>query len=587
MQAQDRVILDPRNPFIAISSGTTRVFKTGHQRLERPRFSNKIAPCRQACPIGIDIPGALHRACKGDLDGALAVYLQENPLPGVCGRVCYQPCENECHRGRFDESINIKSLERYLADHGKHDPKQGVVLASRKEKVAVVGSGPAGLAASFHLAKRGYRVSLFEAKPELGGMLRYGIPDYRLPRHVLDRDIERILSLGIEKRTGLAIGRDMDWRELEPYDAIFLAVGSHESKRLFDGEGSDGQVISGLDFLENPGGWSLHDATQNTLVIGGGNVAIDAARTLLRLRKGCATHITVICPESRDQMPAFAEEIKDAEAEGVSVIGGWAPLDIRRAEGRLVSVGFHRARLLPDKDTGDLKIRRIGNKIKEWPAERVIVAVGQGLDMSGLPRSLKTHEGVVVSDLQQKTSLPGVFAGGDAIGEKGFVADAIASGKRGALAIACFLEGKDFVTEWKAGRIGRSGAFSFECLKRESGGMAVDLSRVVSFEQLNPLFFSKHPRMESAKRRVASRNNSFREVAKGLDQDQMEQEMSRCFHCGTCIDCGNCLDFCPDLSIIKAVKGGVYDFDPDYCKGCGICSVACPRNIIEMTVENP
>ncbi len=334
MVTQYRPVWNKSEPFTAVSSDTSLIFKTGSQRSERPVFIDKVAPCFHACPIGIDIPTAFYMASKGDIDGALRIYLKENPLPGVCGRVCYQPCEAECIRGSFDESINTRSFERFLSDHGQVDIKRDVSIHSKKERIAVVGSGPAGLTAAYHLAILGYHITLFEAKSELGGMLRYGIPCYRLPRSILDSEVERIHSLGIQTRLETTVGKDLSWKDLESFDAVFISMGLQSGTTLFDTDGSEGDILTGLDFLADPQRWSLEDDTQKTLIIGGGNVATDAARTLLRLRQGKGSNITVLCPESRDQMPALPEEVKEALEEGITILNGWAPHGLHRGNGR-------------------------------------------------------------------------------------------------------------------------------------------------------------------------------------------------------------------------------------------------------------
>ena len=584
MLKSHRPNLDINAPFVAVSSGTTHIFKTGNQRTEFPVFTNKIAPCRHACPIGIDIPQAFYRASKGDIDGALKVYLQENPLPGVCGRVCYHPCENECNRGRFDEAISVRSLERYLSDYGHANMGQGA-RKSRKEKIAIIGSGPCGLSAAYHLARLGYFVNLFEGRQELGGMLRYGIPPYRLPRDVLDREINRILSLGIEVRTGTVVGRDLSWGHMNNFDAVFLSVGLQRGKTLFDANIANEDILTGIEFLADPERWAFDDDTTKILIVGGGNVAIDVARTLLRLRNGNVDNINIVCPESRNQMPSLSEEIEEAEEEGLVILNGWAPLEIHGEEPSVKSIDFYRAAVEVNDETGEVKILRMGEGIKTLAVDKIIVAIGQKLYDRNLPEGLEMIQNAIAIDMEQKTSLPKVFAGGDAAGERAFVADAIASGKKGALAIHCYLQGMDFFEECEPHQIGLNKTICFEHFVEGDKGDQVDLKRIVAFEGVNTLFFEKASRIAPKKMESKTRKATFDEVIKGLTREQLENEISRCFKCGTCIDCENCMDFCPDMSIIREVKEGNYHFDSDFCKGCGICSVACPRGIIEMTGE--
>jgi NADPH-dependent glutamate synthase beta subunit-like oxidoreductase/Pyruvate/2-oxoacid:ferredoxin oxidoreductase delta subunit len=585
MLNQHRPILKIHDPFVPISSDTSLIFKTGGQRSERPLFINKVAPCRHTCPIGIDIPTAFYRASQGDIDGALHTYLQDNPLPGVCGRVCYHPCETECNRGHFDESLTIRSLERFLSDHGHVDIPRYFPIHSKKETVAVIGSGPAGLGAAYHLARLGYRVTIFEAKSELGGMLRYGIPSYRLPPSILESEIEKILSLGIQAKLETTAGKDVSWKDLESFDAVFISPGLQSGKTLFESDGSKDDILTGLDFLIDPRKWALEDPQQKTLIIGGGNVAIDAARTLLRLRHGKEDTITVVCPESRDQMPALPEEIKEALEEGITIVNGWAPHTLHREDGRIFSLDFHRAKVQIDEESGTVEIIPVGKDIQSHRVDKIIVATGQCMNSENLPPSIEIKHGRIVTDRFGRTSLPQFFSGGDAIRGKAFAANAIAGGKMGAFAISCFLEGRDIEIEFQRYQIGDSQIHSFpQCI----GGLEKDtihLKTVVSFDQINTLFFSKNARNNPDKLEPETRKKTFEEVTRSLKQADMEEETSRCFHCGTCIDCEICLDFCPDISIIKDAKLGIYSFDSDYCKGCGVCSVACPRNVIEMVGE--
>lgn len=575
------------NPFLPMSSSNSLIFKTGAQRSERPVFINKVAPCRHACPIAIDIPTAFHLASGGDIDGALRTYLKDNPLPGVCGRVCYHPCEVECNRGDFDESVNIRSLERFLSDRGQVDVRENVPIHSREQTIAVIGSGPAGLSAAYHLARSGYRVTIFEGRPELGGMLRYGIPSYRLPRAVVDREIERIVSLGIQTRPSTTVGKEVSWKDLELFDAIFLSVGLQSGKIPFEAEAPGKDILTGLDFLAHPQQWDLDDESLKTLIIGGGNVAIDVARTLVRLRRGNGTNITVVCPESRDQMSALEEEVDEAAEEGITILPGWAPHVLHRENGQPVSLDFFRAAVTIDETSGAIEIKRAGEEIRHHRADKIIIAIGQNVRSDSLPPGIEINNGRIVTDRYGSTSLPRVFAGGDATGEKAFVADAVASGKRVALAISCFLEGRDLDAVFENCRIVESQGFSFHRFMGEEDEDSVDLRSVVPFNRINTLFFLESPRNNPERLEPEARKSSFEEVTRGLEPSQMEEEIARCFRCGTCIDCGACLDFCPDLSIIKDARAGIYSFDADYCKGCGVCSVACARGVVEMVSEKP
>jgi NADPH-dependent glutamate synthase beta subunit-like oxidoreductase len=428
-------------------------------------------------------------------------------------------------------------------------------------------------------------VTLFEGKSQLGGMLRYGIPSYRLPHSILDRDIERILALGIQVQQGMKVGKEISWKDLKSFDAIFLASGMQSGKMLSIFEDCKGSVVTGLEFLTGPQRSFIAGLRQRTLIIGGGNVAIDVARTLIRLHQGKDTHITLICPESREQMPALPEEISEALEEGVTIIDGWAPHKLHKKSGKISSLDFFKAKVTKDDHSGVLQITRVGKIIQKFKVDSAILAIGQELDASSLPEGIEVRGGKVVTDQFGRTSLPRFFAGGDLIGRNAFVVDAIASGKTGALAIASFLEEKDVEKEFENHRIGTSRAISFHHFAEPSYRDSIDLKRVVSFEQMNTLFFLNAARNQQEKINPTVRKEAFKEVTRGLKPRSMEEETARCFKCGTCVDCESCIDFCPDISIFKEGTSLDYRLDEDHCKGCGACSVACPRHVIEMVPE--
>ncbi len=522
-------------PIIPFSRGSTEIFLTGQWSAGKPAWVEKTSPCRQGCPIGNDIARAFALASKGRNDEALAVFREENPLPGVCGRVCYHPCEPACNRKEMDSAINIRGFERFLADQGHVAlPRPAAV---RKEKVAIIGSGPAGLSAAYHLARLGFHVTVFEALPEAGGMLMYGIPEYRLPKAVLRREIGRLVRLGVSIETNARIAAEGESSLLafpdvrRDYDAVFLAVGSHKGAGLgVENEAAKG-VMEGIAFLRSVGMKEATGLGKRVAVIGGGNTAVDCARTAKRLG---AKDVTVLYRRSKAEMPALAEDVEGMEGDGIKMELLAAPKRVVADGGRMKAIECVRMTLgAPDAGGRATPVPIPGSEFIV-PVDTVIAAVGQAPELDFISGSgvAASARGMIGIDAMGATGVPGVFAGGDAAGTRAFVADAIASGKLGALAIYCYIEGKDAAREYEALRIGRGPAFAFGPLVHPEKPK-VDLTDVVTYDRLNTISVPFAKRNDNPKATNGARgDDAFAELAGGLTRKKAEAEISRCFKCG-------------------------------------------------------
>ena len=538
-----------------VGPGISLANKTGSWRTMRPVYQNKLSPCRAACPAGNDIQGYIDLVKQGKFKEGLELVRKTNPLPAVLGRVCYHPCEEKCNRSQFDEAIAIHNIERFLGDYGLTLPREREVGKKREEKVAIVGSGPAGLSCAYHLARMGYQVTIFEALPVTGGMLAVGIPDYRLPKDIVEAEIGAIEALGVDIRTSTPV-RPGDNLLAQGFKAVFIAIGAHKSMKMgVTGEDKVG-VFEALSFLHEVNLRKQVSIGAKVAVIGGGNVAIDAAR--VALRQG-AKQVSIIYRRSKAEMPASEEEVEAAEEEGISIIYLAAPSNVL-GDGKVTGLECIRMKLGEPDESG--RARPIPVKGSEFTVDvdTIISAIGQIPDLSFADNKLQTKSGgtLVVDEKTLATSEAGIFAGGDVVTGPAMVADAIGAGRRAANSIDRYVRG-------------------------EKLGAVEEEVPIAGFEDLNLAYATLAPRAKASKLPVGKRIKGFAEIDGGFSQEVAMAEAERCLSCGVCNSCGNCWLFCPDACIFS--KNGGYEVSYDYCKGCGICANECPCSAIMMIVE--
>lgn len=566
-------------PMISVSFGHMDWNKTGAWRAQRPFYENKTAPCSTACPAGNNIAGFVQKAADGDFEGAWNLIREENPFPGVCGRVCFHPCETKCNRTKYDEPVAIHSLERFVSDFASNvNGKIKKISGTRKGKIAVIGSGPAGMSCAYHLARLHYDVTIFESSSSAGGMLRAGIPSYRLPKEVLNREISNIEALGVEIRTGILFGKDLELDGLGDYQAIFIATGAHQSRALQIPGEKGKSVFRGLDLLRKINLNKKVKLGDKIAIIGGGNTAIDVARSVLRLGKKA----TVLYRRSKEEMPAFDEEITEAVEEGVKIRYLVNPIHIRQTDG-LQGLECLRMELGEKDESGRRRPVPIPRSDCFIKADSIIIAAGEEIEFSFLPKGMKEREGIVLARQDGSTGIQGIFAGGDLTSNQRTVAHAIGSGKKAALGIECFLNGKDSEEAIRQILIGNGTSISISrYLRPEEDRVS---PHVVTFEELNNDYFEPSQRCTGPKHAVKERIKGFEEVTSGYSEGEASKEAGRCFSCGTCNRCENCYTFCPDASVRKEEGVLSCQIDYDFCKGCGICFSECPRGAISLEEE--
>jgi len=542
-------------PFaITLDVGSSRANKTGSWRTERPVYVDNLPPCNQACPAGENIQSWLYEAEEGGegYERAWRRIMEENPFPAVMGRVCYHPCESVCNRAQLDEAVGINSVERFLGDLAiERGWRVEPTAQPTGKRVLVIGAGPSGLSAAYHLARLGHEVTVRDAGSAPGGMMRFGIPKYRLPRDVLDAEIQRIVDLGVTLELNRKVTSILDDLREGSFDAAFLAVGAHIGKRAYIPAGEAARVIDAVSLLRSMEGEEPPLLGRRVVVYGGGNTAMDAARTAKRLG---ATEAIVVYRRTRDRMPAHDFEVEEAEQEGVLM--KWLSTIKQAEEGKLV---------LERMELDDSGFPHPTGELEELEADSLVLALGQETDLSLLDDvpGLEVVDGVVQVGPDLQTGYAGIFAGGDMVPAERTVTVGVGHGKKAARNIDAWLQART----------------------REP----VEKHELASFERLNTWYYSDAPRTVQPVLEVARRRSTFEEVVGGLDESTALFEARRCLSCGNCFRCDNCFGVCPDNAVIKLdaadATGRHYVFDYDFCKGCGICVAECPSGAIEMVPE--
>lgn len=557
--------------FLPMSRTTTLANNTGAWSFMRPRYAEKTAPCSAHCPCGEDIPRIEMLVSRGEIGAAWRTILDENPFPGICGRVCFHPCEAACNRGERDEPVAINALERFVDQAAVAGAEEAGLSAAAPvgRRIAIAGAGPAGLAAAYFLARLGYSCEIFEASKAAGGVLRSGIPAYRLPAEA-------------------AKGR---------FDAIFVACGNGKPQKL--GVPGEELAVDGLAFLEaaRNGGSAAAEAARRggaAIVVGGGNSAIDVARSLIRL--GVST--TIVYRRRRDDMPAFGNEVARALEEGVRLLELRAPVSVEKA-GEGIALKVRRMRLVGLGADGRMKVAPEEGAIETIRADALYAAIGA----APAEAWMTPPEGAAAASMRHcaalwsgPAGLP-VLYGGDSVNADESVADAIASGKQAAIALDAWFSGGAASVDAALARsaVGDGRALSMELYR--GGPRSGRAPRLVALSDINLDYFPSAAAERGASMTPEAAVAGFGEVEAALEPERAAAQAERCFNCGICNDCDNCRTFCPEAAVSapRAAKGGGWlaevgpdrSVDSSYCKGCGICVRECPRSAMVIEEQQP
>ncbi len=520
----------------------------GPQRIQRPIYVDLLPTCNNACPAGENIQAWLTHAQAGRFKEAWQSLTENNPMPAIHGRVCYHPCESACNRGKLDSSVSIHAVERFLGDLALQENWQFEVTAkSTGKRVLIVGAGPSGLSAAYHLARLGHEVEIHEAGPMAGGMMHFGIPSYRLPRDVLDAEVKRIENMGVKIVLNHRVDDLLAEKREGDFDAIFVAVGAHISKRTDIPSRDAGKMLDAISFLKDVETGNAPKLGRRVAIYGGGNTAMDAARVAKRL----GYEPLIIYRRDRAHMPAHDFEATEALEEGVKI---------------------HWLRTIKniDETTFTVEVMEVDEKGRPRPtgqfetleADALIMALGQDVDtsfMHKVPGVQFKADGVVIVNEQMMTGSPGLFAGGDMVPSDRTVTIGVGHGKKAARHIDAWLRGESYVKPPKH-----------------------DLA---TFEKLHVWYYTDAAQRPQSHLDIKGRQSSFEEVVAGLTAKEALYEAKRCLSCGNCYECDGCFGACPEDAIIKLGPGKRYRYNYDLCTGCAVCFEQCPCHAIEMIPE--
>ena len=569
-------------PLADLASGISRA---GPAPTRRPVYVDLLPPCNAGCPAGENIQAWLAHVQAGRHEQAWRQLTADNPLPAICGRVCYHPCESACNRASLDSAVSVHAVERFLGDQAlKSSWRFAAERPASGKRVLVIGAGPSGLSAACHLARLGHKVEIRDAGEQPGGMMRYGIPAYRMPRDVLDAEIARIVALGVKITCGHRVSDLGAERRDGGFDAVFVAVGAHLSKRVDIPAKDAGRIVDAVSFLRSVASGERPVIGRRVAVYGGGNTAMDAARTARRLG---ANDALIVYRRTRAQMPAREEEAEEAEREGVQI--NWLRT-ITAFDGPELTVEA--------MDLDDSGFPQPTGRFETLAADTVILALGQDTDTAFLRRVPGVEferDGTVRVSPTMMTGCPGVFAGGDMVPAERTVTVGIGHGKKAARYIDAWLrdpgsEGGGPEDGAPRGRRGEPrGAPADPAAGNTAAGDAVAAAApkhpVVEFGQLNLWYFGDAAQRQQPQVPPEEAVADFHEVVGGLSEQDAVYEAARCLSCGNCCECDGCLGACPEDAVIKLGEGHRYQFDYDRCTGCGACYEQCPVHAIEMVPE--